>query len=95
MGEMGTYVGIQLDGAPVGGMVDIGGRAPDEVPAHWLVYFAVEDVDAALAQAKAGGGNVAVEPIDTPAGRLAILTDPFGAAFAVIALSQQALESAP
>lgn len=32
---------------------------------------------------------------DTPAGRLAILADPWGAAFAVIALSQQALEGAP
>jgi uncharacterized protein len=94
MGEMGTYVGIQLDGAPVGGMIDITGRAPDEVPAHWLVYFAVENVDATLEQAKGAGGNVVVEPMETPAGRLAIVTDPAGAAFAVIKLSQQALESA-
>jgi hypothetical protein len=31
-----------------------------------------------------------VEPIDIPAGRFAILTDPFGASFAVIALSEEA-----
>ena len=33
---------------PVGGMADITGRIPDEVPAHWMVYFAVEDADAAV-----------------------------------------------
>ncbi len=32
----------------VGGMIDIAGAVPDEIPAHWLVYFAVEDTDATL-----------------------------------------------
>jgi len=36
-----------------------------------------------------------VEPIDIPAGRFAILTDPWGASFAVIALSEEAQASAP
>ena len=52
---------------------------PEEIPAHWLVYFAVEDTDATVAQAKERGGSVMVEPIDIPAGRFAILTDPHGA----------------
>ena len=37
----------------VGGMMDISGRVPDEVPAHWLVYFAVADTDAAVETIKA------------------------------------------
>ena len=26
--------------------MDMRGRVPDEVPAHWLTYFTVEDTDA-------------------------------------------------
>ena len=34
------------------------------------------------------GGKVAVEPTDTPVGRFAVLTDPHGALFSIIALRQ-------
>lgn len=95
MGEMGTYTSLKLGEGPVGGMLDMAGRGvPEEVPAHWQVYFAVEDTDATVDRAKQGGGSVMVEPIDIPAGRFAILTDPHGASFAVIALSEEALENA-
>jgi predicted enzyme related to lactoylglutathione lyase len=95
MGEMGTYTSLKLGDSPVGGMLNMAGRGvPEEVPAHWQVYFAVDDTDAAVDQAKQGGGSVMVEPIDIPAGRFSILTDPHGASFAVIALSDEALENA-
>ncbi len=90
MGENETYTMITLDGNPVGGILDLDERGvPAEIPAHWLVYFAVEDTDATIAQAKERGANVMMEPIDLPVGRFAILTDPHGAAFAVIALSEE------
>jgi predicted enzyme related to lactoylglutathione lyase len=91
----GAYRTIQLGGAPVAGMVDISGRAADEIPANWLTYFAVEDTDAALQKIEALGGSKAFGPMDSPAGRLAVVGDPAGAMFAVIALSPEALESAP
>ena len=91
MGEMGTYTTLKLGDDMVGGMLDMGARGvPEQVPAHWQVYFAVEDTDAAVEQAKGAGGSVMVEPMEVPAGRFAILTDPFGASFAVIALSKEA-----
>jgi uncharacterized protein len=91
MGENETYTMITLDGNPVGGILDLDERGvPAEIPAHWLVYFAVEDADATIAQAKERGANVMMEPIDLPVGRFGILTDPHGAAFAVIALSENA-----
>lgn len=94
MGEMGTYTTLKLGDAMVGGMLDMAGRGvPEQIPAHWQVYFAVEDTDATIEQAKQAGGSVMVEPMEVPAGRFAILTDPHGASFAVIALSEQA--SAP
>jgi len=93
--ERGSYTTIMLGGGPVGGVLDMNERGvPEEVPAHWQVYFAVEDTDATAEQAKAGGG-VMVEPFDVPVGRIAILHDPHGASFAVIALSEEARAKAP
>jgi predicted enzyme related to lactoylglutathione lyase len=88
MGEAGSYTTILLGESMVGGILDMAEReVPEMVPAHWQVYFAVEDTDATIEAAKGSGGGVMVEPIDIPAGRFAILTDPHGASFAVIALS--------
>ncbi|MFN8216246.1 MAG: VOC family protein [Solirubrobacterales bacterium] len=89
MGEMGTYTEWKLGGEPIGGMVDITGRVPEEIPDHWMVYFAVADADAALAKVGAAGGSVMFGPVDIPAGRFAIASDPHGAAFAVIKLSAE------
>ena len=50
----------------------------------WHVYFGVEDADAAVAKATELGAAV-VQPVeDTPFGRLATLTDPWGATFKII-----------
>jgi predicted enzyme related to lactoylglutathione lyase len=75
------YVEWKLDGKDVGGMMDISGMLPVEVPAHWLVYFGVPDTDAAVEKVKAAGGDVRFGPVDIPAGRFA---DP--GIFAVIKL---------
>lgn len=84
--ETGTYNSLKLGEDTVGGMIDITGRTPDEVPAHWLVYFAVEDTDATLTQAKGSGGEAVFGPEDiAEVGRIAVLKDPFGAVFALIA----------
>ncbi|MEZ5077382.1 MAG: VOC family protein [Solirubrobacterales bacterium] len=90
MGPMGTYTEWKLGGGSIGGMADISGRVPDEVPAHWMVYFAVEDADAAAEQIKGSRGAVYFGPTDIPAGRFAMVADPWGAAFAVIELTEPA-----
>ncbi len=82
------YVEWMLDGRDVGGMMDISGMLPAEVPAHWLVYFGVADTDAAVAKVKAAGGDVRFGPVDIPAGRFAVVTEPNAdpGVFAVIKL---------
>jgi predicted enzyme related to lactoylglutathione lyase len=95
MPGMGTYVEWKLEGQSIGGMADITGRVPDEVPAHWMVYFAVEDADSALDRIKELGGRVDFGPADIPAGRFGMVADPWGANFAVIKLSDEAREGAP
>ncbi|MEZ4238565.1 MAG: VOC family protein [Myxococcota bacterium] len=53
------------------------------VHVHWLFFFPVPDVDAALAAIAAHGGN-ALPPVTLPDGtRLAAAEDPQGAAFGV------------
>jgi uncharacterized protein len=53
-------------------------------PPHWLVYCAVKSADATTKAATAAGGKVLSPPIDVmDAGRMAVLQDPTGAAFAV------------
>jgi predicted enzyme related to lactoylglutathione lyase len=86
MGDI-EYTTWQLNGNPVGGMIAMSDQIPDQVPAHWLAYFAVTDCDATLAKARASGANVMFGPTDTPAGRFAVLADPHGAVFGVIKLS--------
>jgi uncharacterized protein len=87
MGEM-TYNVATVDGNRVAGMADIKGRVPDEVPAHWMTYFSVEDAEGAVEKVKAGGGTVHFGPVDLPVGRFAMAADPWGAGFAVIKLDE-------
>lgn len=94
MGEM-TYYVWKRGQASVGGMADITGRVPDEVPAHWLVYFSVDDADGAVEKVKAAGGEVSFGPIDIPVGRFAVVSDQFGAVFAVMQPSEETLSTAP
>ena len=91
----GNYSMIKLGEHPIGGILDMEERGvPEMIPPHWQVYFGVEDTDATIAAAKEAGGGVMLEPIDIPFGRFAILTDPHGAGFAVIALSSEAQANA-
>ncbi len=87
MGDGSVYTEWHLDGAGVGGMLDMRGRVPDEVPPHWLTYFAVADCDATVAKATELGGTVMLPPMDVMPGRFALLADPQGAFFAVMKMN--------
>jgi hypothetical protein len=63
------------------GIMDAAAFLPDGVPAHWSVYWQVEDLDATVAKLKALGGSVVMDATDTPYGRLASVADPAGAQF--------------
>ena len=57
------------------------------MPPHWLVYFAVSDIEGQTALAQSLGGAVRVPPTDAPGvGRFSVLADPQGAMFAMIEL---------
>lgn len=66
------------------GVMDASAFLPEGVPAHWSVYFAVEETDAALAKVVELGGSIVRPAEDTPYGRLAQAGDPTGALFKLI-----------
>lgn len=54
-------------------------------PPNWLVYFAVEDIDAGLGRVEQLGGGRIAGPIDIGVAKIGIVADPSGAAFALYA----------
>jgi hypothetical protein len=76
----------QGEGA-LAGIMDASSFLPEGVPAHWSVYFAAEDTDAALAKVTRLGGSIVTAAEDTPYGRLATAADPTGAVFKLVAES--------
>jgi predicted enzyme related to lactoylglutathione lyase len=83
------YQLILVDGRVTAGSMQMKGDMwPADLPTHWMVYFAVGDADATAAKATKLGGQVSVPPTDIPIGRFAVLNDPTGAAFSVIALHE-------
>lgn len=75
------------DDYPMGGMY----TKPEfmQQPPFWIGYVAVDDVDSSADKAKELGGNVIVPPTDIPnVGRFAVITDPSGAAFSIVKLTE-------
>lgn len=77
----GTYHVASIGETMVAGMWDIGGMpGMEEMPAHWVMYLAVDDADKAAAQTTALGGTVLRPAFDVPGvGRIVMALDPTGA----------------
>jgi predicted enzyme related to lactoylglutathione lyase len=83
--DRGSYETFDSAAGPVAGLVAIDERWPDSTPPHWMTYIAVADAAATAKRAAQLGGAVSVAPVEVPgAGTTAVLTDPFGACFALL-----------
>ena len=79
-----------LGESTVGGILDMTARGvPERCPPTGRSTSPSRTPTRRSRRPRQAGGGVMVEPIDIPAGRFAILTDPHGASFAVIALSER------
>jgi uncharacterized protein len=75
------YHSFSACGLTIGGMLT---RHPTDPPPFWLLYFNVEDIEAAEQRVKAAGGEVFPNPVEMPGGfSIARCADPQGAAFAL------------
>jgi predicted enzyme related to lactoylglutathione lyase len=80
------YSLVLLDDEPLGGIFQKALPPGQSAQPAWLTFLGVRDVNAARAIALQHGGTVLVKPHDYPQrGRQAILSDPDGAVFAVLA----------
>lgn len=71
-----------------GGMMPMPPDTPDQVPAHWMAYITVDDVDATTAKVADLGGTVMHGPMDIPkVGRFSVIQDPTGAVVGIITLA--------
>jgi predicted enzyme related to lactoylglutathione lyase len=79
---VGSYTMLKVNGTAVAGIMDT--SEPPlvgmDVPPHWAVYLAVDDVDARIDKCKALGAKVVHGPMDIPkVGRMVLIQDPQGA----------------
>jgi hypothetical protein len=82
------YAQASLDGHPVAGLVHKDLPVGEHRHPRWLSFIAVRDVDEAKEIALQHGAKVLFEPHNIPSrGREAVLADPQGAIFAVLASS--------
>jgi predicted enzyme related to lactoylglutathione lyase len=73
-------------GQSIAGMQPMNGPDwPDDLPPHWMVYFAVADCDDSAALVQALGGRVVHPPTSFPMGRYAVVEDPEGGTFSILA----------
>jgi len=81
MGPMGTYTMFMKGEQGIGGIMPTVGDMAD-VPPHWSIYIAVDDVDAKASKAESLGAKIVVPAFDVPTvGRMALVSDPQGAHF--------------
>jgi uncharacterized protein len=78
------YTTLGGEDGPLAGIMDASSFLPEGVPAHWSVYFAVDDTDAAVAKVAELRGAVVTAAEDTPYGRMATVADPTGANFKLV-----------
>ncbi len=84
------YTLFKAGGKQAGGLMEMPPDVPKEVPAHWMAYITVDDVDAATAKTPKLGGTVLHGPQDVPnVGRFSIIQDPTGAVVSLMSFPKK------
>jgi predicted enzyme related to lactoylglutathione lyase len=83
-GQDTRYVVWKHGDEQIGGMLEMDEEHWKGIPAHWMLYFGVDDCDAAANHVTELGGAVEVPPFDIPYGRISVVSDPTGAHFTIM-----------
>lgn len=78
------YVTLHVGGRPVAGIHGVGHALPRDRGPHWMTFFEVTGVEAAVSEVVELGGHVLRAPRDSAHGRVATVADPEGAGFILI-----------
>ena len=88
------YAMTNLEGRDVTGICHARG-VNEGLPPQWLVYFTVMDLQFAVDEVVARGGEVLREPTDMGAGSFAVIRDPAGAVCALFEAAPAKPEGEP
>jgi hypothetical protein len=88
MPDAPDYTEFLVGDESIAGAWEMNPNTPAGAPNYWLVYFGVDDVDAAARRAVELGGQEISPPQDFPGGRFAIITDHQGATFGLLRTTQ-------
>lgn len=89
----GPYWLARKDGKTVGGVYSLSAPAYKGIPAHWMTYMAVDDLEHAARETAYAGGEVTRPATNIPGiGRIAIVTDASGALLGLIEPAPEKLE---
>lgn len=81
MGNGATYWIAKMGDQPVGGIFPTNQAGCETIPEGWMPYLAVDDIEARVKQAVEAGAKLMRAIFEVPGiGRIAILTEPGGAA---------------
>jgi len=83
--EGGSYWLARHQKLPIGGVFDLADEENESIPAHWMTYMQVDDVEKAQEQALEAGGEI-LRPILVLAGvgKLSVIADSSGALIGLI-----------
>lgn len=82
MGEYSDYSMVDSAGNVVAGVCHARGENAG-IPAAWLMYVTVDDLDGCVDKCRASGGAVIDGPRKTGGARIAVIKDPVGAVLAL------------
>lgn len=91
-----NYTLFWVDGRRHAGMIVMDENWGAEVPNNWAVYFRVPQIDAAVARAQEVGGTLVVPPMPAGGwGTFAVIADPHGGVFTIMAMTDEFVDPAP
>ncbi len=80
-----TYHFFQRAGERLGGIMAMEGDMWKGIAPHWMLYVAVDDIEASKAEVEAAGGKVHHGPFEAPSvGRMMVISDPQGAVLTLV-----------
>ena len=79
------YTLFKVGDKDVAGLMEMPKDTPEQVPAHWMGYMAVSDIDDVVKRTPELGGTVLHGPQEVPGvGRFAVIQDPTGAVVSLL-----------
>jgi predicted enzyme related to lactoylglutathione lyase len=85
--DRSDYDLFTVAGDAVAGVLYLEDAWTEPMPAKWLTYFAVDDIDAAASRVQDLGGDIALRPVSNAYGRTAIVRDRAGTPFGLTKLA--------